>query len=340
MVGIGCYKMKHLLSVIIPVYNTGKYVEKCIDSVINQTYKDLEIILIDDGSTDDSYNVLTELEKKDNRIKIITQMNQGVSKTRNKGIEIAQGDLIAFVDSDDCLDLDMYEILIKNLDNTNADASACALIYDYNYEKMLPQTGKGINADVLTFEGADILLSLTRKDNSIEGLTPNKIYRRTIIGEHRFDEKIRMCEDSLFAWSVLRECTKVCYTPAQMYHYYIRNNSSTRTANVSIFFEAMEAYNRMLETDNIPEQTYTDLKTQYMNLNVAAFRCIVDKKDKMAYFKIKNNIDENYQYMSTLDKVNRIEAEAIRRGYYVGGNIEKIRRILSNIKRKIGLNQV
>lgn len=333
--------MKHLLSVIIPVYNTGKYVKKCIDSVINQTYKDLEIIVIDDGSTDDSYNVLTEIRKKDNRIKIKKQTNQGVSKTRNRGIEIAQGDLIAFVDSDDCLDLDMYEILIKNLDTTNADVSACALIYNYNYEKMIPQIGKGSKVDILTFEGrADILLSLTRKDNSIEGLTPNKIYKRSIIGEHRFDDKIRMCEDSLFAWSVLRECAKVCYTPAQMYHYYIRNNSSTRTANVSIFFEAMEAYHRMLETDNIPEQTYIDLKTQYMNLNVAAFRCVVDKKDEIAYFKIKNNIDENHQYISMLSKVNRIEVEAIRKGYFIGCSIEKIRRILSDIKRKIRLNRV
>ena len=103
------------LSVIIPNYNSGKYLRRCLDSVINQTYKDLEIIIINDGSTDDSIKILNEYSEKDKRIKIIDQENKGVSFSRNVGLDISTGELIAFVDADDEIDQDMYEIMVQNL---------------------------------------------------------------------------------------------------------------------------------------------------------------------------------------------------------------------------------
>ena len=105
--------MNDLISVIVPVYNVKNYLEKCLDSIINQTYKNLEIILINDGSTDESLDICYMYEKKDNRIKVYNQENHGLSYTRNRGIEIARGKYIGFVDSDDVISPFMYEFLYK-----------------------------------------------------------------------------------------------------------------------------------------------------------------------------------------------------------------------------------
>ena len=102
---------KELISIIVPVYNVEKYVEKCINSIINQTYKNLQIILVDDGSKDNSGKICDEFKLKDNRIEVIHKNNGGLSDARNAGLKLAKGDYIGFVDSDDYIEADMYETL-------------------------------------------------------------------------------------------------------------------------------------------------------------------------------------------------------------------------------------
>ena len=113
--------MESLISVIVPVYNVENYLDKCIESIVNQTYKNLEIILVDDGSLDSSSKICDEWAVKDNRIKVIHKTNGGVSSARNEGLKNANGDFIAFVDSDDWLELNMYEKLISKQKETNTD---------------------------------------------------------------------------------------------------------------------------------------------------------------------------------------------------------------------------
>ena len=121
--------MEKLISVIVPVYNVEEYVEKCVLSIINQTYKNLEIILVDDGSTDNSGKICDEIAIKDNRIKVIHKKNGGLSDARNVGIDIAKGDYLGFVDSDDYIDPDMYSILLNNMNLTFSDISTLSLIH-------------------------------------------------------------------------------------------------------------------------------------------------------------------------------------------------------------------
>ena len=116
-----------LISVIIPVYNVEKYLKKCIDSVINQTYTNLEIILVSDTSPDNCEKICDDYAEKDSRIKVIHKEKNGLSAARNAGIDIASGKYIGFVDSDDYIALDMYELLYKNILKENADISACGL---------------------------------------------------------------------------------------------------------------------------------------------------------------------------------------------------------------------
>ena len=125
----------YLISIIIPVYNVEKYLRKCLDSIINQTYKKLEIILIDDGSTDNSGKICEEYAKKDDRIIVIHKENAGVSSARNRGIELANGKYIGFIDSDDWIEENMYETLYQNLLQFDVDISMCNYSIIRNHKK-------------------------------------------------------------------------------------------------------------------------------------------------------------------------------------------------------------
>ena len=126
--------MQPLISVIIPVYNVEKHLNKCLDSIINQTYKNLEIIIINDGSKDASAEICREYAEKDNRIVFVSRENRGVSATRNEGIELAHGDYFSFIDADDYLELDAYEYLLNIVEKHNVDA--------VNYEHFITFTDK------------------------------------------------------------------------------------------------------------------------------------------------------------------------------------------------------
>ncbi|MGZ5551627.1 MAG: glycosyltransferase family 2 protein, partial [Nitrososphaeraceae archaeon] len=134
--------MKDKISIIIPVYNGVKYLPKCIDSVLNQTYKNLEIILVDDGSTDESGKICDTYSLKDNRIKVVHKQNGGLSDARNTGLKIATSEYIGFVDSDDFIESDMYEILLKTLYAYDADIVQCAS-YKIIDEKINPEHYSG-----------------------------------------------------------------------------------------------------------------------------------------------------------------------------------------------------
>lgn len=119
--------MHVMISVIVPVFNTENYLKKCIDSILQQTYQDIELIIVDDGSTDNSFFICKEYERKDRRVKVIHKENGGQGSARNVGLDVCKGEYIIFVDSDDYILPDMFQILIKNATLANADISCCAV---------------------------------------------------------------------------------------------------------------------------------------------------------------------------------------------------------------------
>ena len=168
------------ISVIIPVYNTEKELPKCLKSICDQTYKDLEIICIDDGSTDGSSQVLDEFSMKDNRIKVVHQKNGGESNARNTGLKMASGEYIAFCDSDDWIDTDMYEILARELNCENIDMVGGSWyketdVYSQEIRNQLP-----VNSAAFTREE---LLKYLYKRDSYRGFAYmwNKLYKREIL---------------------------------------------------------------------------------------------------------------------------------------------------------------
>ena len=168
-----------LLSVIVPVYNVEKFINDCIDSILGQSYKNIELILVDDGSTDSSGEICDKYCSVDKRVKVIHQNNKGCSAARNAGIANAKGNLIAFMDADDLIDQDMYEVLIKNLDMTNSDVSACSYVKEYNLDRGKIIGLHKIIPDPIVFIGKSAIYeSVTRNEKSVEGYLWNKVWKR------------------------------------------------------------------------------------------------------------------------------------------------------------------
>ena len=204
---------------IIPVYNVEQYLARCIKSLLLQTYAKLEIILVDDGSTDASGNICDEWQEKDSRIVVIHQSNQGVSSARNAGLRVATGEYIGFVDSDDYVDVNMYEDLYRNLLESDADVAACSFINEYE-NATTPGLGIGIDKIMTNIEAI--------KYDLFHGMfiTCNKLFSRKACYNVFYDENVIKGEDRLFDVMALLNFEKVVYINKPYYHYCHRSNSA------------------------------------------------------------------------------------------------------------------
>ncbi len=210
---------KALISIIIPVYKVEKYLEKCIQSVINQTYENLQIILVDDGSPDNCGKICDEYAKKDHRIEVIHKSNGGLSDARNKGLEIAKGEYIGFVDSDDYIEADMYEVLYNLLKQYNADVSICNF-YTVSQEKIAIK-----NADngIKEYNRIEILKEILL-DNNIQSYAWNKLYKKDLFDEIKYPVG-KKYEDIGTTFYLLEKCNKVVVTGKPEYYYINRQDS-------------------------------------------------------------------------------------------------------------------
>ena len=205
-----------MVSVIIPVYNVENYVEKTLKSVINQTYKDLEIIVIDDGSTDRSPEIVDRIAQTDERIRVFHTKNGGVSAARNKGLDIAKGRYVAFLDSDDYIEPDMYEKMVDAAEKNNCDAVQCSYYtgdVDNSVEREVPGLYRGQQAVklVLRVTGASVC---------------NKLFSSTVLSDVRFKENLSIGEDRIFNIDAFSKCSCVTVIDDILYHYVQRDTSA------------------------------------------------------------------------------------------------------------------
>lgn len=211
-----------VVSVIIPVYNIEKYINRCVESIINQQYTDYELILVDDGSTDKSGIICDEISKNNQRIRVIHKENGGVSSARNEGLRVAQGEYIVFVDGDDFVTNSMLERLVDSITMAHADISICA----YN-----SVSKSGVRKNVL----ADMILDKNKKDVDsfiylyehyfINALW-NKIYKRELITVY-FNTNYSMGEDLIFNLNYLKNCSRIATISDSLYNYCLRGASAT-----------------------------------------------------------------------------------------------------------------
>lgn len=210
---------KALISIIIPVYKVEKYLEKCIQSVINQTYKNLQIILVDDGSPDNCGKICDEYAQKDHRIEVIHKSNGGLSDARNKGLEIAKGEYIGFVDSDDYIESDMYEVLYNLLKQYNADVSICNF-YTVSQGKIAI---KNVDNGIKEYNRSEILKEVLL-DNNIQSYAWNKLYKKELFDEIKYPVG-KKYEDIGTTFYLLEKCNKVVVIGKPEYYYINRQDS-------------------------------------------------------------------------------------------------------------------
>lgn len=211
--------MNELITIIVPVYKVEPYIYRCVDSIINQTYKNLEIILVDDGSPDNCGSICDEYAKQDNRIKVIHKKNGGLSDARNVGIDIACGDYLGFVDSDDWIEPDMVEILIDDATTNNADISCCGYYKVYNDGSKLNNVRGFIDNRV--FKGKEIFKNFFLFTDFVIW---NKIYKKSIFKEIRFPLG-KLYEDTRIMYKICDTANIATWNPLPKYWYFQRDDS-------------------------------------------------------------------------------------------------------------------
>lgn len=218
---------KEKISVIVPCYNVEKYIKNLITNLFEQSYKDIEIILVNDGSTDHTTEVLNEIQKQHSELKVIHKENEGVSRARLSGLEVATGDWVSFIDADDKIALNMYEKLMANANKYDVDISHCGYKMVYPNGKVVEYHGTGKCIYANREEGIYHLL----KADLIEPSLCNKLYKKSIIenfnNSNIWNESIKINEDLLMNYLVFKKAHSSFYEDLPLYEYTLRHNSAT-----------------------------------------------------------------------------------------------------------------
>ncbi len=216
----------HKITVIIPVYNVEKYVNRCIESVVNQKYKNLEIILIDDGSPDGSSAICDEWTQKDTRIRTIHKKNEGISAARNSGIDIATGDYFCFIDSDDYVAEDFVESLYNSIISNDADVAVCDFLEVNDDTGNISQKPEKERLVGNTCTGKEYIDKYINNDDLFYGVVWNKIYKRNLFSDLKFI-KGKNFEDAFIIPQIFAKCKKVNCISKPLYFYLRRDGSIT-----------------------------------------------------------------------------------------------------------------
>lgn len=307
-------------SIIIPVYNCEKYLDRCIDSIINQEYKNLEIIFVNDGSTDNSLKILKEFAKKDKRIIIINQKNQGALIARNKGIDIATGDYISFVDSDDWISKNMYEKLYFYIVKYN---SPDIIRFDYftnslnnKSEKLFLDREYPVLFDSKNrIEIYDMLVSSYNLNRLWQG-----IYKRELFINNLVYEKVTAGNDYYQMLLLIDKTNNILFTNEYLYYYCINHNSITKTHNVNRIGDNIKSVfyvnNNVLE---FLKKWNVYSKKYVINIAVSSITYFMHNLSKIKDKEDFNNLcnicynDNNFNnLMSCIDKSDIVEKNLLK----------------------------
>ena len=250
---------KDLVSIIVPIYNVEKYLRRCVDSIINQTYKNIEIILIDDGSPDNCNIICDEYTKIDKRIKVVHKKNGGLASARNAGLDIAKGEYICFVDSDDWIEKNMIESLYKEIKRSNMD-----IVRGNTYERNNHPKKEWIVNNVAVLDNV--------LNGNISAYVWLFIIRKNILDEVRFDETLVIFEDTYFLLNLLMHTDKIAFLDEKLYHYEMNNEGltlSSKNARNKIIglIEYKEKAKELLKENNL----YTKEREVLINTVIANF---------------------------------------------------------------------
>lgn len=274
------------ICVVVPVYNVENYLIKCVDSIINQTYKNLEIILVDDGSSDNSGRLCDDFLKKDERISVIHKKNGGLSSARNAGIDKCTSKYIMFVDSDDYLENDAIEYLYKNLIDNNCKISICDFYIFHDNDDII-NNNSGLKGEVIDSDEA--LLKMINYNESVYPNAVNKLFSFDLFENVRFPDG-KLYEDMIVIASLFVLSDRNYYGKEKKYYYYMRSNSITNQKFVDKEYDHVIMSEKLLQ---IITENKRDLLNEFIAYHIVNFLSVCNK---IFISKIKkDDIVKNYK---------------------------------------------
>lgn len=298
-----------LISIVVAVYNVESYIASCIDSLLSQSYTNIEIILVDDGSTDCSGEICDFYSKKDKRIKVIHKKNGGLSSARNIGIKNATGNLVGFVDGDDTVEKEMYDELYTNMILTNSDISICGRYYVYENGKRVVRYKEKSEIKVMNAKEA---IAKMNSFSSFDMAAWDKLYKKDLFNSIKFPNG-KLSEDYFIMYKIFLHSNNICYTPKPLYNYIQRKNSISHTKNINFdFIEA--AKKQMNDVEKIFPELRIILHTAYASANMTVYDFYLKEQVKCPSFKrrkMQKNVKKNLACIkqnTTLPFIKKVQA--------------------------------
>lgn len=339
------------ISIIIPVYNVEKYLARCLESIINQTHTNLEIICINDGSPDSSLEILKKYEKQDKRIKIIDKRNGGVSSARNSGIRVMTGEYVLFVDADDWLEEQAIEKLCQIIKKENVDLVRGNYFTNVNETQSVKQ--KGVEKIFKTPEEFKQTFFLDILKGTLPGYACLFLIKTSIIKKNNifFNEKIHFMEDMLFIVTLLTQIDSVYFSDFAFYHYFVNDSGATRSSdkymkNIECMVEVFKKTREVLSENDLDE--YIEIRKNaniksIMSYVYLMFKNSKDKEDFVNNMNIILSKSDVYELMKDgnlllLNKniknyiENKLYKLLLKRKYNTLYMLYKLRKKLENIK--------
>lgn len=251
-----------LISIIVPVYKVEPYLRRCLDSIVNQTYANLEIILVDDGSPDNCPQICEEYAVNDNRIVVIHKENGGLSDARNAGLDICSGEYISFVDSDDWVENEYILYLVENALSTNSDITIVNhdLVWDNHQSKSEP-------FESCIIDGKKVFRKIILSQTTHLGISWGKLYKKNILEGERFPVG-KTQEDNYTSYKFIYKANRICCVDRVLYHYFQREHSISKTDTSNNFMDVVkEQFDFLLEKKEYELAEFTALKLGWYWLN-------------------------------------------------------------------------
>ena len=310
-----------LVSVIVPVYNTKDYLERCLDSILLQTYKNTEVILVDDGSTDGSGEICDRYAKIDSRIRVIHKENGGVSKARNVALEKVSGEYVCFIDSDDTVDENLILHLYTTMEKKNADLIICSFKTVH---------GNIISENRVVFDSIEYSQEEALKDilllKTFTGSPWGKLFKTDRIKNLYFDDDIFFAEDLLFVIKAIMKSEKIVFTPESYYNYYDRENSGWKNQFDAKTFTDHIARERIIDCVSKTNKEHlielSNANLMLCDINLLA-KLYYDKGSREQYCeRLQKSIREHFSFerikqVSLFQKIGIIAAAISIRLYFM-----------------------
>ena len=327
--------MNDLISIVVPIYNAERYLDKCLSHLQRQTYSNIEILMIDDGSSDRSAEICKRYVESDLRFRYVYQENAGVSTARNQGISMAQGKYIAFCDSDDWVDVDMYEVLYHMACQHGADISILSFVMESDC-KTEPFEDK---PQVVVFDSLNAIIEM-HSCGRFEGHLCNKLFKASLFADVKLRSDITILEDMVAVWELFHKAERIVFQDVHKYHYYRNQSSATKSVFKKSYWTVQIACRQMIEymKQFYPEKlAYAQRSAVQHNYSIAhkiyQSNTMISKSD---YCKIREEIKNNYteEVKKLLDRKSNFEYQCFLQSRWLFCLVEFALRTKNRLKRR------